>query len=95
MNGNRHSLLQSCTTLMAMVALVLLCAVVSHAQVALDQLTTQTLDTTTGLVVDASKVGKPKPKVSVPELSASVLLLMGLGVSGLVGFYVERRKRSA
>ena len=79
-----------------MMALVLLFVAVSHAQQSLSALTTQTLDTTTGLVVDAaSKIGKPKPNVSVPEPSADVLLLMGLGVSGLAGYYVERRKRWA
>lgn len=91
MNRTHRVLRWSCKSFIAMVALVLLLAAVSHAQVSLDQLTTQT-----GLVVDAaSKIGKPKPKVSVPEPSTNVLLLMGLGVSGLVGYCVERRKRSA
>jgi hypothetical protein len=81
---------------MAMAALVLLLAAVSHAQQSLDQVLSQKLDTTTGLAVDAaSKVDKPKSKVSVPEPSTSVLLLIGLGVTGLVGYRVERRKCEA
>ena len=33
--------------------------------------------------------------VSVPEPSANVLLLIGLGVTGLVSYRVQRRKRGA
>ena len=79
---------------MAMGALVLLLVAVSHAQQSLDQVISQKLDTTTGLVVDASKKDKDDRK-SVPEPSASVLLLLGLGVTGLGGYWVERRKRVA
>jgi hypothetical protein len=79
---------------MAMGALVLLLVAVSHAQQSLDQVISQQLDTTTGLVVDASKKDKDAKK-SVPEPSASVLLLIGLGVTGLGGYCVERRKRVA
>jgi hypothetical protein len=35
------------------------------------------------------------PRHSVPEPSASVLLLIGLGMTGLGRYYVARRKRSA
>jgi hypothetical protein len=86
---------------MAMGALVLLLVAVSHAQQSLDQVISQQLDTTTGLVVDASKKDKDASKKdkddkkSVPEPSASVLLLIGLGVTGLGGYCVERRKRVA
>ena len=89
MHGNHRRLLQSCRALMAMAALVLLVATVSHAQVTLDQLTTQTLDSATSLA-------KPKPKpTSVPEPNASVLLLLGLGGVSLGRYWMERRKRVA
>jgi hypothetical protein len=93
---------------MAMAALALLLSAVSHAQQSPNQLitqtlnttgslvndlTTQTLDTTTGLVLDANR--PTKPVVRVPEPSATVLLLMGLSMSGLGSYYVERRKRRA
>ena len=54
MNGTHRMLLQSCRTLMAVAALVLLFATVRPAQT-LDQTTTYTIDTTTGLIADASK----------------------------------------
>ena len=102
MHGNDHRGRGSGKTLMAMTALVLLLAAVSHAQVPLDQLTTQPLDTTLGLVVDTEKKDKDKDKdkgdkkpVSVPEPSATLLLLMGLGVAALAGGAVPRRQRRA
>ena len=68
-----HCLLRwSCRSLIAMVALVLLLAAVSHAQVSLDQLTKQKLDKTKDLVVDASKSSKDKDK---PPKSASPSLI--------------------
>jgi hypothetical protein len=78
---------------MAMAALVLLLSAVSHAQQSPNQLITQTLNTTTGLVLDANR--PTKPVVRVPEPSATVLLLMGLSMIGLGSYYVERRKRRA
>jgi hypothetical protein len=94
MQKHHHRVLRSGKTLMAMAALVLLVSAVSHAQVSLDQLTKQPV------VVDAGKKEKEKEKdgkkpVSVPEPSASVLLLLGFGMTGLVGYAVERRKRWA
>ena len=77
---------------MAMVALVLLLSAVSHAQQS-NEIITQTLDTTTGLVLDASRT--TRPRVRVPEPSATVLLLMGLSMIGLGSYYVERHKRRA
>lgn len=35
------------------------------------------------------------PPVGVPEPDTNVLLLIGIGVTGLVGYYMERRKRRA
>jgi hypothetical protein len=76
---------------MAMVALVLLLSAVSHAQ----EITTQRLDTTTGLVLlDATRT--PGPSVRrVPEPSATVLLLLGLSTIGLGSYCMERHKRRA
>ena len=94
MNGNHRMLLWSCRTLMGMVVLVLLLSAVSHAQQSLDQVLSQKVATTIDLAVDASKKDKGDKK-SVPEPSANVLLLLGLGVLGLGGYCVERRKRTA
>jgi len=76
---------------MAMVALVLLLSAVSHAQ---EIITTQRLDTTTGLVSDANQTTRP-PARRVPEPSATVLLLMGLSMIGLGSYCMERHKRRA
>jgi hypothetical protein len=35
------------------------------------------------------------PRVSVPEPDTNILLLLGIGVTGLVGYCLERRKRRA
>jgi hypothetical protein len=77
--------------LMALVALVLLVAPVSHAQVPLSDVTT-----TTDLAVDALKKPGPKPgPIKVSEPDPNVLLLLGLGGLGLVGYAVHRRRRAA
>ena len=85
MNRNHRRRRWLCRIIVAMAALVLLMSAVSHAQLSLDQVVSQSQD--------ASK--KDKPKVSVPEPDTSVLLLLGIGVTGLVGYCVERRKRAA
>ena len=72
-------------------ALVMLLPIVSPAQVSLNQIVTQPVDTTLGLVQNTAK---PKP-TSVPEPDASVLLLIGLGVTGFVGYGLQRRTRGA
>ena len=76
---------------MAVVALVLLLGTVSHAKQSLDQVLKQKGDTTTGLVVPASH--SSKKTTSVPEPSIDVLLLIGIGVTGLVGYCVQRQKQ--
>jgi hypothetical protein len=46
--------------------------------------------------VDSSTSAKDKPpKVSVPEPDVNGLLLLGLGMTGLVAYGVNRRKRIA
>jgi LPXTG-motif cell wall-anchored protein len=64
---------------------MMLVPTVSRAQVSLDQLTSTTVDS----------LSKPVKKVGVPEPDTNLLLLIGLGVTGLVGYYVQRRKRAA
>jgi len=61
----------------------------SHAQVSLDHVVTGTLDAT------QSKVDKTKPPKSVPEPETNILLLIGLGMTGLVAYGMHRRKRLA
>jgi hypothetical protein len=96
MNRKHHTFRQSRKTIMATAALILLFATVSHAQKTLDQVLSQTVDTTLSLAADASKKEKDKgDKKSVPEPSANILLLLGLGVISLGGYCVERRQRMA
>jgi hypothetical protein len=79
---------------MAMAALGLLVAPVSQAQVSLDQLSKQPVDSRTS-EKDKPPKDKPPKGVSVPEPDATVLLLISLGVTGLVAYGVNRRKRIA
>jgi len=65
-------------------ALVMLLPIVSQAQVSLNQIVTQPIDSAL----------RPKP-THVPEPDASVLLLIGIGVTGLVGYGLQRRRRAA
>lgn len=92
MQKNRHRVLRSGTTFMAMATLVLCLAAVrpAQAQVSLDEVITGT-----AAVLKKPKPGpKPGPK-SVPEPDTNVLLLLGLGMTGLVGYGVHRRKHLA
>jgi hypothetical protein len=68
-------------------ALLMVSPIVSHAKVSLDQLTQETLKK------DKDK-GDKKP-ISVPEPSASVLLFVGLGMTGLAASYMKYRKSRA
>ena len=79
---------------LALVALVLLVAPVSQAQVSLDQLSKQPVDISTS-EKDKPPKDKPPKGVSVPEPDATVLLLIGLGVTGLIAYGVNRRRRAA
>ena len=80
----------TCRGCLALTALVLLVAPVSHAQVSLDQITK------TDLAADAQKKPGPGPgPKSVPERDTTSLLLLGLGVTSLVASGVNRRKRIA
>ena len=86
MNGRSRTLLRSYGTILIMWALVMLLPIVSQAQVSLNQIVTQPIDSAL----------KPKPKpTSVPEPDTSVLLLIGIGVTGLVGYGLQRRRRAA
>ena len=90
MNGTHHLRRWSCRILMSLAVLGLLVASVSHAQVTLEQVVTGTLDAT------QSQINKTKPpKVSVPEPDTTSLLMVGLGMTGLVAYGVNRRKRRA
>ena len=83
MNGIRRTMLRFYGTILIMWVLVLLLPIVSQAQVSLNQIVTQPIDSTL----------KPKPQ-HVPEPDASVLLLIGIGVTGLVGYGLQRRTRA-
>jgi hypothetical protein len=90
MNGTHRLRRWAWRILMSLAVLGLLVASVSHAQVTLDQVVTGALDAT------QSKVDKTKPpKVSVPEPDTTSLLVIGLGMTGLVAYGVDRRKRVA
>ena len=89
MNGTHRRRQWVSRSVMSLAVLGLFVASVSHAQVTLDQVVTGALDAT------QSKVDKTKPKVSVPEPDTNVLLVLGLGVTSLVAYGVNRRKRLA
>jgi hypothetical protein len=81
---------------LALAVLGLLVAPVSHAQVSLDEVVKGTVATTKASQDKPPKDEKDKsPKVSVPEPDVNVLLVLGLGVTGLVAYGVNRRKRIA
>jgi hypothetical protein len=46
-------------------------------------------------VVPTTPLPTPTPTNRVPEPDSTVLLLIGLGVTGLVGYYLDRRKHTA
>jgi PEP-CTERM motif len=79
MQGNSYSILRVIGVSLFTMALVMLAPTVSHV---------------------APPNNHPPPhdqhhRVSVPEPSTEVLLLIGLGVTGLVRYVVRRRKRGA
>ena len=73
-------------------ALVMLSPTVSHAQKGGGP------PTTTPPVIKPPVITPPTtkpPKVSVPEPSTNLLLLIGLGMTGLTASYMQYRKRRA
>jgi len=83
MQGKKHSILRAIGASLCTLTLVMLSPTVSHA---------------TPLDKHHHEHGHHHQQldyVRVPEPSANVLLLIGLGVTGLVSYGVQRRKRGA
>jgi PEP-CTERM motif len=87
MQGKRHPILRAIGASMCTVALVLLSPTVSHAKYSQHpcQPGAYCRDTHP----------QHHERFRVPEPSADVLLLLGLGVTSLVSYGVQRRKRGA
>ena len=88
MNGKSRITLWSFGTIVAILALVMLLPIVSLAQ-------QQTLQAVQDQPVQLAKDKSEKDKKNVPEPSASTLLLIGIGVTGLAGYGLQRRKLEA
>ena len=86
MQGNSHSILRAIAASIFTAALVMLSPVVSHAA----QPGTHHHDKR-----HHDKHQQQHERFSVPEPNVNVLLLIGLGVTGLVSYGVQRRKRGA
>jgi hypothetical protein len=84
MQGKRHPIRRVIGASLCTVALVLLSPTVRHAQPACQP----------GTFCRDTPPQHPA-RFRVPEPSADVLLVLGLGVTGLVSYRVQRRKRGA
>jgi hypothetical protein len=87
MQGKRHSIRRAIGASMCTVALVLLSPTVSHAKHPQHHCQPGTFCRDTH--------PQHPERFRVPEPSADVLLLLGLGVTGLISYGVQRRKRGA
>jgi PEP-CTERM motif len=84
MQGKRHPILRVIGASLCTVALAMLSPTVSHAQPSCQP----------GTFCRDTHPQHPA-RFRVPEPSADVLLLLGIGVTGLVSYGVQRRKRGA
>ena len=92
MNGKGRTILLYCGSIMLILAMVMPLATVSQAQQRGDEAGVklhQRLDEA------GAKLYHSKPVKKVPELSTSALLILGIGLTGLAGYCLRRRKRGA
>jgi LPXTG-motif cell wall-anchored protein len=103
MNGKGRSILLYCGSIMLILAMVMPLATVSQAQQRGDEAGVklhQRLDEAGAklhqrLDEAGAKLYHSKPVKKVPELSTSALLILGIGLTGLAGYCLRRRKRGA
>ena len=103
MNGTGRPIRHYCGSIMVMLAMVTSVAPVSHAQPRADEAGVQLhqrLEEAEGklhqrLDEAGGKLHPRKPVKKVPELSTTALLILGIGLTGLAGYYWRRRQRGA